>query len=139
MSKLLHKNQIWMPLMVDTFFYENKTKHNFYQNMTSGKLREDINDLKESIDFIEKGLKGKFWKAEYGFCKLKGKVTKVEEDLKYMNDYIEDIQNIDDKMAKLEHLSRRNNIRINGVKDGVIVSRDKVLTPSSETANCTLE
>ena len=56
-----------------------------------------------------------------------------------MNDYIEDIQNIDDKMAKLEHLSRRNNIRINGVKDGVIVSRDKVLTPSSETANCTLE
>ena len=128
-----------MPLMVDTFFYENKKKHNFYQNMTSGKLREDINDLKESIYFIEKGLKGKFWKAEYGFCKLKGKVTKVEEDLKYMNDYIEDIQNIDDKMAKLEHLSRRNNIRINGVKDGVIVSRDKVLTPSSETANCTLE
>ena len=60
MSKLLHKNQIRMPLMVDTFFYENKTKHNFYQNMTSGKLREDINDLKESIDFIEKGLKGKF-------------------------------------------------------------------------------
>lgn len=49
-----------MPLMVDTFFYENKKKHNFYQNMTSGKLREDINDLKESIDFIEKGLKGKF-------------------------------------------------------------------------------
>ena len=45
-----------------------------------GKLREEINDLKKSIEFTENVLKGKFAKVEQNFCELQGKSKKVEED-----------------------------------------------------------
>ena len=34
-----------------------------------------------------------------------------------MNDYIEDAENIHNKLAELEDRSRRNNIRIDGIKE----------------------
>ena len=36
----------------------------------------------------------------------------VEEDLKYMNDYIEDTENVHNKLVDLKHRSRRNNMKI---------------------------
>ena len=47
-------------------------------------------NLKKSIEFTENVLKSKVSKVEHNFCKLRGKVTKVEEDLTYMNDHVED-------------------------------------------------
>ena len=53
----------------------------------------------------------------YHVCKLQGKFKKVEEDVTYMNDYIEDAENIHNKLVELEDRSRRNNIRIDGIKE----------------------
>ena len=82
-----------------------------------GKLREEINDLKESIEFTENVLEEKVAKVEQNVCELQGKFKKVEEDVTYMNDYIEDAENIHNKLVELEDRSRRNNIRINGIKE----------------------
>ena len=78
-----------------------------------GKLREEINDLKESIEFTENVLEEKVAKVEQNICELQGKFKKVEEDVTYMNDYYtEDAENIHNKLVELEDRSRRNNIRI---------------------------
>ena len=75
-----------------------------------GKLREEINDLKKSIEFTENVLEEKVAKVEQNVCKLQGKFKKVEEDVTYMNDCIEDAENIHNKLVELEDRSRRNNI-----------------------------
>ena len=82
-----------------------------------GKLREEINDLKKSIEFTENVLEEKVAKVEQNVCELQGKFKKVEEDVTYMNDYIEDAENIHNKLVELEDRSRRNNIRIDGIKE----------------------
>ena len=82
-----------------------------------GKLRADINDLKKSIQFAENVLEEKVAKVEQNVCELQGKFKKVEEDVAYMNDYIEDAENIHNKPVELEDRSRRNNIRIDGIKE----------------------
>ena len=38
----------------------------------------------------------------YLVCKLQRKFKKVEEDVTYMNDYIEDAENINNKLVELE-------------------------------------
>ena len=48
--------------------------------------------MKKSIEFTENVLKSKVSKVEHNFCELRGKVTKVEEDLIYMNDHVEDTE-----------------------------------------------
>ena len=45
-------------------------------------------------------------------CELQGKFKKVEEDVTYMNDYIEDAENIHNKLVELQDHLRRNNIRM---------------------------
>ena len=82
-----------------------------------GKLREEINDLKKSIEFTENVLEEKVANVEQNVCELQGKFKKVEEDVAYMNDYIEDAENIHNKLVELEDRSRRNNIRIDGIKE----------------------
>ena len=62
-----------------------------------GKLREEIKDLKKSIDFTENVLEEKVAKVEQNTCQLQGKFKKVEEDIIYMNDYIEDAENVHNK------------------------------------------
>ena len=47
-----------------------------------GRLREEINDLKKSIEFTENVLE-----------------EKIEEDVTYMNDYMEDAENIHNKLV----------------------------------------
>ena len=77
-----------------------------------GKLQEEIKDLKKSIEFTENVLEEKVAKVEQNVCELQGKFKKVEEDVTYMNDYIEDAENIHNKLVELEDRSRRNNIRM---------------------------
>ena len=82
-----------------------------------GKLREEINDLKKSIEFTENVLEEKVAKVEQNVCELQGKFKKVEEDVTYMNDYIEDAENIHNKLVELEDRSRQNNVRIDGIME----------------------
>ena len=77
-----------------------------------GKLREEINDLKKSIEFTENVLEEKVAKVEQNVCELQGKFKKVEEDVTYTNDYIEDAENIHNKLVELQDHLRRNNIRM---------------------------
>ena len=51
-----------------------------------GKLREEINDLKKSVEFTENVLEEKVGKIEQNVCELQGKFKKVEEDVAYMSD-----------------------------------------------------
>ena len=67
-----------------------------------GKLREEINDFKKSVEFTENVPEEKVAKVEQNVCKLQGKFKKVEEDVTYMNDYIEDAENIHNKLVELE-------------------------------------
>ena len=73
--------------------------------------------MKKSIEFTENVLEEEFGKVEQNVCQLQGKFEKVEEDVTYMNDYIEDAENIHNKLVELENRSRRNNIRIDGIKE----------------------
>lgn len=43
--------------------------------------------------------------------------TKSEEDIAHMNNYIEDTENIPNKLVELEDCSRQNNIWIDAVKE----------------------
>ena len=60
----------------------------------TGKIIEENNNPKKSIEFTENVLEHKVSKVKRNFCKLKKKVTKVEEDLTYVNDLIGDRENI---------------------------------------------
>ena len=74
------------------------------------KLREEINNLKKSTEFTENVLEEKVAKVEQNVCEQEGKFKKVEEDVTYMHDYIDDAENIHNKLVELEDRSRRNNI-----------------------------
>ena len=89
------------------------------------KLREEINDLKKSIEFTENVLEEKVAKVEQNVCELQEKFKKVEEDVAYMKDYIEDAENIHNKLVELEDRLRRNNIRIDGIKEHNKESREE--------------
>ena len=82
-----------------------------------GKLREEINDLKKSIEFTENVLEEKVAKVEQNVCELQEKFNKVKEDVTYMNDNIEYTENIHNKLVELEDRLRRINIRIDGIKE----------------------
>ena len=82
----------------------------------TAKLREQINDMKKGIEFTENVLKDKVSKNEQEFCELKGKLTKVDEDLTYMNNHIQATENIHNKLVELEDRQKQNNIRMDGLK-----------------------
>ena len=68
--------------------------------------------MKKSIEFTENVLEEKVAKVEQNVCELQGKFKKVEEDVTYTNDYIEDAENIHNKLVELQDHLRRNNIRM---------------------------
>ena len=51
-----------------------------------GKLCEEINDLKKSIELTENVLEEKVAKVELNVCELQRKFKKVEEDVTYIED-----------------------------------------------------
>ena len=63
--------------------------------------------MKKSIEFTENVLEEKVAKVEQNVCELQVKFKKVEEDVTYINNYIEDAENIHNKLVELEDLSRR--------------------------------
>ena len=63
--------------------------------------------FEKSIEFTENVLEEKVAKVEQNVCELQGKFKKVEEDVAYMNDYIEDAENIHNKLVELEDRLRR--------------------------------
>ena len=73
--------------------------------------------MKKGIEFTENVLEEKVAKFEQNVCELQVKFKKVEEDVTYMNNYIEDAENIHNKLVELEDRSRRNNIRIDRIKE----------------------
>ena len=108
--------------LLKTVFEEEFAKQQQQNNMVIakqeiGKLREEINDLKKSTEFTENVVEEKVAKVEQNVCQLQEKFKKVEEDVTYMNDYIEDAENIHNKLVELEDRSRRNTIRIDGIKE----------------------
>ena len=52
--------------------------------------------------FEEDVLEENVAKVEQNVCKLQGKFKKVEEDVTYMSDYIEDAENSHNKLVELE-------------------------------------
>ena len=103
--------------LMKTVFEEEFAKQHQQILKEIGKPREEINNLKKSIEFTENVLEEKVAKVEQNICELQGKFKKVEEDVTYMNDYIEDAENIHNNLVALEDRSRRNNIRIDGIKE----------------------
>ena len=73
--------------------------------------------MKKGIEFTENVLEEKVAKVEQNVCELQVKFKKVEEDVTYMNNYIEDAENIHNKLVELEDRSRRNHISIDRIKE----------------------
>ena len=63
--------------------------------------------MENSIEFTENVFEEKVAKGEQNVCELQVKFKKVEEDVTYMNNYIEDAENIHNKLVEFEDLSRR--------------------------------
>ena len=90
-------------------------------------LSKEIADLKESLEFTQEETEGKF-------SKLNEKITSMERNLFSLKKDIEVIQTtkpswaieIKNKLVDLEDRSRRNNLRINGIKEGKTRSLGKV-------------
>ena len=52
--------------------------------------------MKKSIEFTENVFEEKVAKLEQNVCELQRKFKKVEKDVTYMNDYVENAENIHD-------------------------------------------
>ena len=92
------------------------------------KLREEINNLKKSTEFTENVLEEKVAKVEQNVCEQEGKFKKVEEDVTYMHDYIDDAENIHNKLVELEDRSRRNNIINQSINQSVFFQHNNFTT-----------
>ena len=87
-------------------------------NQRLDNLSKEIADLKESLEFTEKETEGKS-------NKLNEKITRMVRNLFNLKKDIEVIQatkaswatEMENKLVDLEGRSRKNNIRINGIKE----------------------
>ena len=105
-------------------------------NQRLDNLSKEIADLKESLEFTQEETEGKF-------SKLNEKITSMERNLFSLKKDIEVIQTtkpswaieIENKLVDLEDRSRRNNLRINGIKEG----KNETWEECEERVNCFLE
>ena len=105
-------------------------------NQRLDNLSKEIADLKESLEFTQEETEGKF-------SKLNEKITSMERNLFSLKKDIEVIQTtkpswaieIENKLVDLEERSRRNNLRINGMKGG----QNETWEECEERINCFLE
>ena len=87
-------------------------------NQRLGNLSKEIADLKEILESTQE-------ETEEKFSKLNEKITSMKRNLFSLKKDIEVIQTtkpnwtieIEDKLVDLEDRSRRNNLRINGIKE----------------------
>ena len=78
-------------------------------------LKNEVNELKKSMEFTQNDLKERVNNVEENMCKVKEDLKEIYEyqiDPDYVNDSLADIRN---KLTELEDRSRRNNIRIDGI------------------------
>ena len=105
-------------------------------NQRLDNLSKEIADLKESLEFTQEG-------TEEKFNKLNEKITSMERNLFSLKKDIEVIQTtkpswaieIENKLVDLEDRSSRNNLRINGIKEG----KNETWVECEERVNCFLE
>ena len=88
------------------------------ENQRLDNISKEIADLKESLEFTQEETEGKF-------NKLNEKITTMERNLFSLKKDFEVNQTtkpscaieIENKLVDLEDCSRRNNLRINGIKE----------------------
>ena len=105
-------------------------------NQRLDSLSKEIADLKENLEFTQEETKEKF-------SKLNEKITSMERNLFSLKKDIEVIQTtkpswaieIENKLVDLEDRSMRNNLRINGIKEG----KNETWEECEERVNCFLE
>ena len=105
-------------------------------NQRLDNLSKEIADLKESLEFTQE-------ETEEKLNKLNEKITTMEKNLFSLKKDIEVIQTtkpswaieIENKLVDLEDRSRRNNLRINGIKEG----KNETWEECEERVNCFLE
>ena len=117
--------------------YCNQFQHN--TTLTNQRLdnpSKEIADLKESLKFTKEETEGKY-------NKLNEKITTMERNLFSLKKDIEVIQatkpswaiEMKNRLVDLEDCSRRNNLRINGIKEG----KSETWEECEERVNCFLE
>ena len=105
-------------------------------NQRLDNLSKEIADLKASLEFTQEETEGKF-------STLKEKISTMEKNLFSFKKDIDIIQttkpnwaiDIENKLVDLEDRSRRNNLRINGIKEGKYETWEEC----EEKVNCFLE
>ena len=78
-------------------------------------LKNEVNELKKSMEFTQNDLKERVNKVEENMCKVKEDLKEIYEYQIYpdcVNDSLADIRN---KLTELEDRSRRNNMPIDGI------------------------
>ena len=106
------------------------------KNQRLGNLSKETADLKEILESTQE-------ETEEKFSKLNGKITSMKRNLFSLKKDIEVIQTtkpsraieIENKLVDLEDPSRRNNLRINGIKEG----KNETWEECEERVNCFLE
>ena len=105
-------------------------------NQRLDNLSKEIADLKEGLEFTQEETEGKF-------STLNEKISNMEKNLLSLKKDIDIIQttkpglaiDIENKLEDLEYRSRRNNLRINGIKEG----KSETWEVCEEKVNCFLE
>ena len=78
-------------------------------------LKNEVNELKKSMEFTQNDLEERVNNVEKNMCKVKEDLKEIYEhhiDPDHVNDSLRDVRN---KLTELEDWPRRNNKGINGV------------------------
>ena len=73
-------------------------------------LKNEVNDLRKSLEFTQNNLEEKVDNVEK-------RMEKLDSDIQEIYEYQIDPKYVHDKLTELEDRSRRNNIRIDGIKE----------------------
>ena len=79
-------------------------------------MKNEINDLRKSLEFTQYGFEEKFDNMEKRMGTLGGDIQEIDE-------YQIDPKNVHDKIAQLEGRSRRNKLRIDCLKEITILHK----------------
>ena len=126
-TNMLHDQERITKLIKKVFEDEFKKQEQNLAKIISGNLeitmqeikslKNEVNELKKSMEFTQNDLKERVNNVEENMCKVKEDLKEIYEyqiDPDYVNDSLTDIRN---KLTELEDRSRGNNIRIDGITE----------------------